>query len=194
LILNGHSGVRGYDPKTGAELWWCKGFSGRGEPVPTYAHGLIYVVNGLVGDVYSVRPGGKGEVTDTHRQWHTPRRVGRDLPSPVVVDNFLLVCSMGGILNGYDCQTGKELWKERIGPKFTTTPLVAQGRAYFQSEEGDTVVVEPGDTMKIVGQSKLESDSDELFRASLVPSQGQIFIRSTKFLYCIGPKPAAAAQ
>ncbi|MCH8923480.1 MAG: anion permease, partial [Planctomycetes bacterium] len=138
-ILNGHHGVRGYDPKTGEELWWCKGFNGRGEPVPAYAHGLLYVVNGLFGDIYAVRPGGKGEVTDTHRVWHTPRRAGRDMPSPVVIDNYLLACSMAGILLCYDTHTGKELWKERIGPKFTSTPLVSDGRAYFHSEEGDTV-------------------------------------------------------
>ena len=194
LVLNSQQGVRGYDPKTGAELWWCQGFSGRGEPVPAFSQGLLCVVNGLSGDIYAVRPGGEGDVTATHRVWHTPRRAGRDLPSPVTVGNYLLVCSMGGILVGYDCTTGKELWKERIGSKFATTPLVSEGRAYFQSEDGETVVVEPGDTMKIVAKSKLASDSDEIFRASLVPSQGQLFIRSTKFLYCIGPKSGDAAK
>jgi outer membrane protein assembly factor BamB len=188
LVLNGHEGVRGYDPATGRELWFCKGFSGRGEPVPAYAHGLLYVVNGLAGDIYAVRPGGEGEVTATHRVWNTPRRAGRDLPSPVVIGNYLLVCSMPGILFSYDCATGKELWKERIGQKFATTPLVAEGRAYFHSEEGDTVVVEPGEKLNIVAKSKLASSSDELFRASLVPCQGQILIRSNKFLYCIGVK------
>jgi hypothetical protein len=95
---------------------------------------------------------------------------------------------MPGILFSYDCATGKELWKERIGQKFATTPLVAEGRAYFHSEEGDTVVVEPGEKLNIVAKSKLASSSDELFRASLVPCQGQILIRSNKFLYCIGVK------
>ncbi len=32
LVLNGHEGVRGYDPVSGKELWFCKGFNGRGEP------------------------------------------------------------------------------------------------------------------------------------------------------------------
>jgi len=186
LILNSHAGVRGYDPKTGAELWSCKGFNGRGEPVPAYAHGLLYVINGLAGDIYSVRPGGNGEVTDTHRVWHTPRRAGRDLPSPVVIGDYLLGCSMAGVLVCYDTASGKELWKERIGPKFSTTPLVAEGKAYFQSEEGDTIVVEPGPALKIVAESKIESDSDELFRSAIVPCQGQLFIRSNKALYCIG--------
>jgi outer membrane protein assembly factor BamB len=192
LILNGHSAIKGYDPKTGRELWSCKSFSGRGEPVPAYAHGLLYVVNGLAGDIYCVRPGGEGDVTGTHLVWHTPRRAGRDLPSPVVIDHYLLACTMGGILICYDCQMGKEMWKERIGPKFTTTPLVSEGRAYFHSEEGDTVVVEPGEAINIVGKSRLPSESDELFRSSIVPCRGQLLVRSNKFLYCIGPKRTAA--
>jgi outer membrane protein assembly factor BamB len=188
LVLNGHTGVRGYDPRSGAELWWCKSFNGRGEPVPAYAHGLLYVINGLAGDVYSVRPGGEGNITQTNMVWHTPRRAGRDLPSPVVIGDYLLGCSMAGVLVCYDTATGKELWKERIGPKFSSTPLVAEGRAYFQSEEGDTIVLEPGPQIKIVGESKIESDSEELFRSSIVPSGGRLYIRSNKFLYCIGGK------
>ncbi len=186
LILNSHAGVRSYDPKTGRELWWCQGFNGRGEPVPAYAQGLVHVVNGLPGDIYAVRPGGEGDVTASNRVWHTPRRAGRDLPSPVAIDNYLLVMSMAGILTCYDCTTGAELWKERVGEKFSSSPLVSEGRAYFQSDAGETVVVKPGDKLEIVAKSKLASESDELFRAALVPSQGQILIRSTKFLYCIG--------
>jgi len=195
LILNSHAGVRGYDPATGKELWWCKGFNGRGEPVPAFAHGLLYVINGLAGDIYSVRPGGEGDVTATHRVWHTPRRAGRDLPSPVVIGDYLLGCSMPGILFCYDCTSGKELWKQRIGPKYSSTPLVAEGRAYFLSEEGDTTVIVPhADKPEIVAESKLASGSEELFRAAIVPCQGQLLIRSTKFLYCIGPKSDAAAE
>jgi outer membrane protein assembly factor BamB len=186
LILNSQVGVRSYDPKTGAELWWCEGFNGRGEPLPAYAHGLLYSLNGQPGDIYAVRPGGSGNVTATHRVWHTTRRAGRDLPSPVVIGNYVLGCSMAGVLVCYDATTGKELWKERIGPKFSASPLVAEGRAYFQNEEGGTVVIEPGPKLKIVAESKLESDSDELFRSQIVPCQGQLFIRSNKFLYCIG--------
>lgn len=186
LVLNSHAGVRAYDPQTGRELWWCKGFNGRGEPVPAYGHGLVFCVNGLAGDIYAARPGGEGDVTDQDRVWHTPRRAGRDLPSPVVIDKYLLVISMAGILTCYDCASGKELWKERIGEKFSSTPLVAEGRAYFQNDVGETFVVEPGEKLNVVARGKLASESDELFRSALVPSQGQIFIRSTKHLYCIG--------
>jgi outer membrane protein assembly factor BamB len=191
FLLNSQEGVRSYDPRTGRELWWCKGFNGRGEPVPAYAHGLAYVVNGLSGDVYSVRPGGEGDVTETHRAWHTPRKSGRDLPSPVVVDKYLLAISMNGVLSCYDCTSGKELWKERLGAKYSASPLVVGRQVYFQNDEGETTVIEPGDTMKIVATNKLDSPAEELFRAAIVPSLGQLFIRSTKNLYCIADKPAA---
>lgn len=194
LILNSHSGVRSYEPNTGRELWWCKGFNGRGEPVPAYGHGLIYVVNGLAGDIYAVRPGGEGDVTETHRAWHTPRKAGRDLPSPVVIDKYLLAMGMAGVLVCYDCESGKELWKERVGEKYSASPLVAEGRAYFQNDAGETVVIVPGEKMNIVAKSKLESEADELFRSALVPSQGQIFNRSTRHLFCIGDAPKGDAK
>ena len=191
LVLNGHNGVRGYDPATGKELWFCKGYNGRGEPIPAAAHGLLFVVNGLAGDVYAVRPGGSGDVSETHRVWHTPRKAGRDLPSPIVVDNFLLVLSMNGILTCYDTSGGKELWKERIGEHFSASPLAAGGLVYFQNESGETIVVRPGPQLDVVARNKLAAGSDELFRASPTPSEGQLFLRSDRFLYCVGERKPA---
>jgi outer membrane protein assembly factor BamB len=190
LILNGHDGVRGYDPTTGKELWFCKGYNGRGEPVPAYAHDLLYVINGLPGELYCVRPGGAGDVSQTHRAWHVPRKSGRDLPSPVVIDNYLLSTSMAGIMFCNDCKTGKELWKERVGANYSSSPIVSEGRAYFQNDAGETIIIKPGDKLEIVATNTLSPAADEIFRAALVPSQGQIFSRSTRALYCIGPIPA----
>jgi outer membrane protein assembly factor BamB len=172
-------------------LWWCKGFNGRGEPAPAYEHGLLYIVNGLAGDIYSVKPGGEGDVTADHRVWHTPRRAGRDLPSPVAIGKYLLVMSMAGIITCYDCQSGAELWKDRLPDKYASTPLVSEGKAYITSDAGETSVVEPGDRLNVVATSKIVPADGEVFRAALVPCQGQIFIRSTRNLYCIGAKGAA---
>ncbi len=61
LVVNGHAGTAGYDPKTGKELWFCKSFNGRGEPTATPGDGVVYMVNGLSGDIYAVRPGGDGD-------------------------------------------------------------------------------------------------------------------------------------
>lgn len=189
LVLNGELGVRGYDPESGEELWFCQGFNGRGTPVPDFGDGRLHVVNGKRGDTYAVRPGGRGDVTETHRLWHTPRRIGRDLPSPAVVDGHLIVISMSGTAACYEAETGRLLWEEKLGVKgqFAASPLVLRGHVLIPNEYGGgTVVIKPGPEFEVVAVNELGTEVDEIFRATLAPIQGQIFARSLSVLYCIG--------
>jgi hypothetical protein len=193
LVINGDDGVRGYDLKTGSELWFCHGFNGRGEPTVTPAGDVLCVVNGLKGDFYAVRPGGSGDVTTSHMAWHTPRKGSRDCPSPIVVGKFVVVCDMGGIATCYSTMDGAELWKERLGGKISASPIAAAGLAYFQFEDGITFVIRPGPKLDIVAENALAPADDEIFRASLTPSEGQIFSRSDRVLYCIGQRKRPSA-
>jgi len=188
LVLNGHEGPQAYDPANGQELWFCRAFNGRGEPTVTPAGGLLCVVNGLAGDFYSVRPGGSGDVTATHMAWHTPRKGGRDCPSPIAIGDFIIVADMGGIATCYDVNDGHVYWKERLNGKHSASPIAANGLAYFLSESGKTYVIKPGPTLDIVSENDLPGGKGELFRASLTPNQGQLLIRSTTTLYCMGTK------
>ena len=186
LVVNGHEGVQAYDPATGRELWFCQSFNGRGEPTVTPAGDLLCVVNGLAGDIYSVRPGGNGDVTATHMAWHTPRRGGRDCPSPIVVGNYIIVCDMGGVATCYNAENGEIYWKERLPGKFSGSPIAANGLVYFLNESGRTIVIKPGPTLEIVTENDLPAEADEIFRASPTPVAGQMLLRSTKVLYCVG--------
>ncbi|HUE70707.1 MAG TPA: PQQ-binding-like beta-propeller repeat protein [Pirellulaceae bacterium] len=186
IVVNGHEGVQAYDPATGRELWFCQSFNGRGEPTVTPAGDLLCVVNGLAGDIYSVRPGGDGDVTATHMAWHTPRQGGRDCPSPIVVGKFIIVCDMSGVATCYDADDGRIHWKERISGKLSGSPIAASGLVYFLNEEGKTIVVKPGTALKIVAENELSAGKDEIFRASLTPVGGQFLLRSTTALYCVG--------
>ena len=188
LAVNGHEGVIGYDPTTGRQLWSCKGFNGRGEPTVTPAGNLLCVVNGLSGDFYAVKPGGEGDVTASHMAWHTPRKGGRDIPSPIVIGEYVIVVDMKGVATCYNSVSGEQLWKERIGANFSSSPIAAGGLAYFQDEAGATVVIKPGPKLDVVAQNTVGGGSDELFRASLTPCAGQIYSRSDKVLYCVGGK------
>ena len=187
LVLNGEFGVRGYDPATGKELWFCEAFNGRGSPVPDYAHGQLYVVNGKPGDTYVVKPGGSGNVTDSKMVWHARRHGGRDLPSPAVVGDYVLIASMSGIITCYDAKTGNDHYTERLGGEIAGSPLVANGLVYFQSISGETIVVKPGKSLDIVSRNSVGSSPNEIFRATLAPIQGQLFARSQKTVYCIAP-------
>lgn len=189
IVVNGEFGVRGYDATSGAELWFCKAFNGRGTPVPDYANETLYVVNGKPGDCYAVRPGGSGDVTESHMQWHAERPKGRDLPSPAVVGDYLLISNMSGIATCYDRNTGEAYWTDRIGlqGEVAAAPLVANGLVYFHATfGGDTVVIRPGKKMEVVAQNTVGAKGDEIFRATLAPIQGQVFVRSQSALYCVG--------
>ncbi len=186
LVLNGHRGVRAYDPDTGKELWFCQGFNGRGSPTPVFVEGKkqLVVINGLSGDIYAVRPGGNGNVTETHMVWHT-RRSGRDLPSPIVVDRFLFTIGLRGFAMCYDIDTGEELWKERLGGIFTASPIASGGRVFVPNDDGVMFVIQPDTKLNIVAKNRLNSADGELFRASITPHDGQMLIRSNTALYCV---------
>lgn len=185
MILNGHRGLRAYDPQTGRELWFCQSFNGRGAPTPVYVNEKLIVLNGKPGDIYAVRPGGNGDVTDTHMVWHTARS-GRDLPSPAVSGEFILTVGLRGIATCYDLQSGKELWKERLGGIYAASPVVVNGRFVTHNEAGETFVIEPGEELAVVAKNQLAKAKGEIFRASITPHRGQLLLRSDQALYCIG--------
>jgi outer membrane protein assembly factor BamB len=188
LVLQGETGVRAYDPKTGKQFWQTSGSRGRGTPTVTPANGLLYVVPGRPGETTAIRPGGNGDVTASHKKWGVARK-GRDLPSPIVIGNYVLIMShRGGILSCYDAQTGETHWQERIGGNYSASPVSFDGLAVFMSEAGEALVVRPGKEVDVVSTNTLESNDDEIFRSSITPSGGQLFIRSTKKLYCVGKK------
>lgn len=189
LVLNGEFGVRGYNPATGKELWFCEGFNGRGSPVPEFDGKLLYVVNGKPGDTYCVKPGGSGNVSATHRVWSAGRKGGRDLPSPAVVDQFLFISSMSGIATCYDTRTGDAYFSERLGEgiQIAAAPLVVNDLIYLQTVQGgDVIVIRPGKELEIVSVNSLGKEAaGETFRATLTPRQGGLLIRSGKTLYAI---------
>jgi outer membrane protein assembly factor BamB len=188
IVVNGHTGVRAYDPKTGKDLWFCSCIKGRGTPTVTPHQGMIYVLNGLAGGgAYAIKTGGSGDVTSSRRAWMNIRR-GRDLPSPVLVgDYFLAMSHRGGLLTCYNAKTGDLVWgPERIGGQYSASPIVYGGKAFFINEVGETLVVKPDSKAEIVARNILKPDKNEIFRASITPSDGHIFIRSDRMLYCIG--------
>ncbi len=192
LVVNGERGVNAYDPLTGKPLWFCRGDRGRGTPTVVPYRDLLIAVAGRPGDMIAVRSGGNGTVNATHEVWRTTRRGGRDLPSPIVVGDYLVVFDLRpGRATCYDAASGKQLDQIRLSGGFSASPIAAGGLIYIPNEDGDVFVVKPGAKLEIVAENRLAVGSDEVFRASLTPNHGQVLCRSDKVLYCIGGKPAS---
>jgi outer membrane protein assembly factor BamB len=193
LVVNGELGVNAYDPNSGKDLWFCRGDTGRGEPLVAPYRDLLVSVNGKPGDMIAVKPGGSGTVNETHEVWRVARRAGRDLPSPIIVADRLFVSSMNGIGALYDPATGKEIATERIGGNYAASPIAAEGLIYIPSEEGEIVVLRPSENaLEVVARNAVGGGDEEIFRSSLAPSEGQLFCRSDRVLYCIGKRRTAA--
>ena len=145
--------------------------------------------NGKPGDTYAVRPGGSGMLNRTGVARPAPG--GRDLPSPAVVGDFVIVASMSGLATCYSAKSGEVLWQEHLGVKgeYAAAPLVVNGHLMFQTVYGGkTVVIKPGRKFEVVGVNDLGAEVDEAFRATLSPINGKIYARSHSMLYCIGSK------
>lgn len=190
IVLNGDQGVRSYNPDTGEEYWYFKNTRGRGTPTVTPAGDLLVVVSGRAGPIAAIRPGKNGDAAKSRMAWKIPRSGGRDLPSPIVVGDYVLASNRSAILTCYDRKTGKELWKGRLGGRtnVSAAPVAYAGLAFFIDEEGETFAIRPGKKLNIVAQNSVGAADDEVFRASITPSDGQIFLRSNRVLYCIGKR------
>ena len=188
LVLNGEFGLDAYDPATGKPLWSCSGYNGNGEPLPDYAGGLLFTINGKAGDAYAVRPGGSGDVSETHRAWHTPRPGIRDISSPIAVKGHVLAVDMKGSATMYEAASGKVLWAEKLGAAFSASPIESGGLIYLNSEAGNTLVLRPGAQSDFVARNSVGERPGELFRASIAPIDGRIYLRSDRALYCVGAR------
>jgi len=195
LVLNGSAGIHAYDPSQGNLLWFCSGGSGRGTPTVVPGAGLVIAISGRrrgAGDMMAVRPGGSGDVTTTQLVWSVARGSGRDLPSPIVVGDYLFTVDLRpGLATCYHTATGKELWKKRLRGNFSASPIAAGGLIYVLSESGETTVIKPERQYHEIARNRLSADDEEIFRASLMPYEGRIFCRSDRRLYCVGKFPVS---
>ena len=164
-----------YDPANGKELWsvaYGEGFSN--VPRPVFGHGLIFLSSGFNrADLLAVKPG--GEVV-----WKYGRSVSLT-PSFLLVGEELYMVSDNGIATCFDAKTGTVRWQQRLGGTYSASPTFADGRIYFQNEDGETVVIAPGKEFRKLAVNQLDGQT----LATLAISGGQIFLRTGTHLYAI---------
>ena len=182
VITPGSGVVYALDPADGSVIWECDYDQGYSVvPRPLYAHGLVYVGTGFnKARLLAIRPTGKGDVTRTHIAWEVSRGIAKT-PSFIVVGDEIYVIADNGVATCLDAKTGKEHWNERLGGGYSASPTYADGKIYFHSEQGKTVVVQPGTKFKVLAESEL---GEKTF-ASLAVSDGALFLRSESHLYRI---------
>jgi outer membrane protein assembly factor BamB len=189
LIVNSSERIDAYDPATGALLWHAD--APRQTPIPSaVAHeGVVYLTRGYRNSPYlAIRPGGRGDVSTTHVIWRAPGG-GSYVPSLVYYDGLLYLTNDVGVLTCADAKTGERVWQMRLDGVFFASPVAADGRVYFVSQTGETVVVRAGRTPEILARN----DLGERLVASPAISGRRIFLRSDARLFAIGKTVGAPA-
>lgn len=182
MLVWGGQVLDAYDPATGKQLWSLAGLSGnRVIPNPVTANGTIYAIQGMRQALLAVRPGGDGQRPREDIAWKFDQGTS-DSPSPVVVGDLLFMVANDGIARCLDARDGHLHWKERLKGEFRSSPLAADGRVYFTSTQGHTTVLAASEQYKKLAENDLP---DEVI-ASPAVSDGRIFLRGRKALYCLG--------
>jgi outer membrane protein assembly factor BamB len=192
LVTNATKFARGYDPRTGAELWRLGNNAEITVPTPIFGHGLIYITSGYrpIQPIYAVRPGATGDITLKEKAttndsiaWSQSKK-GPYMPTPIIYGDYFYTCANDGIVTCYDAKTGKQQYRERIGGAggYTASPIAADGRLYFTSEEGGTRVVKAGAKYELLSINPL----GDICMATPAIADGCFFVRTQKWLIALG--------
>jgi outer membrane protein assembly factor BamB len=190
LVTNGTKYARGYDPLTGKELWRLGPNSEITVPTPIAAQGLIFITSGYhpIQPIHAVHPGASGDISPkaggsvgAYVEW-TKNRGGPYQPTPIAYGACLYACANSGMLACFEARTGKLLYKNRLGGNYSASPVAADGRIYFPSEEGDIRVVQAGPAYQALAVNKM----DDACMATPAISDGMMFVRTQHFVYGIG--------
>lgn len=181
LISPGANQVVAYDPATGREQWKVRypGFSV--VPRPLYGDGLLFIVTDFGRpQLWAIRPGGHGDLSDTNVVWQAKRQISA-APSPLLVGDQLYLVTNRGVASSIEAKTGKSIWTERLGGDYSASPTLAGGRVYILSEQGQTYVIEPGREYRLLATNELDG-RQMASPAFLGPA---IFLRTDTHLYRI---------
>ena len=187
IVITGGDVVTGHDPSTGKELWRANGLnpeniaSYRIVASPVIAGGLI-IAPTRVRPMLAIKPGGKGDITETHKVWSFDR--GPDVPTPVSDGKLLYIVGDQGVVYALDVQTGQPVYgPERLKSGiYSASPVLADGKIYVTSEDGVTSVFAVGPKFELIAENAM----NEYTLSTIAVSGGQLFLRTAAHLYAIG--------
>ena len=179
LLSVGAKASYGYDPRTGNELWRVEYTDWSSAPRPLFDQGRAFIVTGLTKkELWAVKTDGHGNITDTHVAWKLNTHVGK-YASPLLVEGLIYTAADESFVTCVEAATGQVVWTERIGGKYAASPIYADGRLYFFSQDGTTMVLKPGRTLEVLATNNLAGG----FMASPAADGKAFYLRTKTHLY-----------
>ena len=191
LVFASINRLTAYEPESGKLLWLSEGLDDFVHATPLWGEGVLVAISGgwMGGPAIAIKPGGSGDVTESQRLWRLDR-VKSSIGSGVLHNGHLYTVSRDGIAACFDLRTGNRLWEERLrGPTGQKSSwsclLLADGRIYVPNQSGDVFVLRAGPQFELLATNSVGEPTN----ASLAASNGELFMRTDKSLWCFGKMP-----
>ena len=175
LILAAEPSVASYDPLTGKELWSIDCISGEVGPSLAYAAGIVFSVNEY-STLSAVQIGITPKVLWENNEYLS------DVPSPVATDKYLFLVTSYGTAVCYDAQAGTKYWEHDFGSPVYSSPMLTEGKIYIMDKKGLMYIIKADKEFSLISQSPLGEGSF----CTPAFTNGHIFLRGDRNLYCIG--------
>src|SRR5262249_45485709 len=125
--------------------------------------------------IIAIKPGGTGDVTESHVLWEQRKHLPV-IPSPLLYQDHLFLVKTGGILTTLDIKTGKPIKEDRLGGggDYYASPVAGDGKVYFLSQRGHLTVVSGAGDWRILHRSRFDEDT----YATPALIDGRIYLRT----------------
>jgi len=186
IVIPSTGRSRGYDLRTGRELWSVSGMTVNSIPTAVHRKGIVYLTSGYRGTMLQAvdlaKAQGKLEGSDALRWIH--ERDTPYVPSPLLYDDTLYFLKhFKNILSTLDASSGEPLRSPERLPlgNVWASPVGAAGRVYVFDREGKTVVFEHGPEMKVLAVNELDGIVD----ATPAIVDDTMYVRTWTHLYAL---------
>ena len=191
VVLATAGRLSAYDPASGRQLWVSKGLGASIYSSPTWGEGVVFAMTSGPGGgpAVAVRPGGDGDVTKSQRVWRL-ETLKSSIGSGVIYNGHLFLIAGDGTALCLDLKTGKTIWEHRLpstGGRSSSwsSMLLADGKIYVPNQSGDVFVLRAGPQFELLATNAVGEPTN----ASLAASNGELFMRTDKSLWCFGKTP-----
>jgi len=194
IIVNGFKHIGGYDFQTGKEIWKIDGGGDIPIPTPVVADNLVYInsAHGRMSPIYAIKLDAQGDIslkdetTSNDKIVWSVRRGGAYIQTPLIYGDYLYNLNWNGSLSCFNAKTGEQIYREQLGKmtSFAASPVAADEKLYFCSQEGDVFVVKSGPDFEVLATNSMNDEN----LATPAISEGILYFRTHHYLYAITEK------
>ncbi len=175
LVTSSDPAVAAHDPATGNLLWSVECMMGEVGPSPAFSDGVVFAANEYA-RLVAIEVSAEPSILWTDDEYLP------EASSPAASRDLLFVATSYGVIACYDTKTGKKQWEHDASRGFYSSPVIADGKVYLIDLGGTMYIFRAAREKTLLGQPQLGEDAF----ATPAFSEGRIYLRGEKNLYCFG--------